>query len=439
MAKLTRRTVVTGVALTGGAALAACGTASTASQPGTASAPSKRPVTVQIMDRKPTDLTIREYTQISKNHTVAHPNVTVDRLDPGADDRDAKFAIMFAAGNAPDVLWMDSTNAGVFRDQKMLRPVDNYIKRDRYDLDDMFPAIQGIYQYKGQNFGVLHTVSPWLLVYNKTLFQKKDVKLPTENWTWEDLKDAMLRLTGGKGDSATYGGVFSRTWATQTFVYQNNAQVADDIYTPTKCTLDSKAAIEGIDFLVDLYVKRNAAVEDPAKTGGVKTSDLWTQGRLGLNFTSIWSHKQWARDLQFEWDQQVPQRNKTRATVVSSSAYIVSQQSKVPDDAWELVKTLNSKESETLLSQTGTLMLGRRSVASSDPFLKSVPKPANMKAFVQITDYSKPPHLVHATGKDFTVLWNKLMDLVWKGDQSTTTAITELVRQANALFQQAPK
>jgi ABC-type glycerol-3-phosphate transport system substrate-binding protein len=124
---------------------------------------------------------------------------------------------------------------------------------------------------------------------------------------------------------------------------------------------------------------------------------------------------------------------------VSSSAYIVNQQSKVPDDAWELVKTLNSKESHTLLSQTGTLMLGRRSVASSDAFLKAVPKPANMKAFIQITEYAKPPHLVHATGKDFTALWNTTMAPVWKGEQSVTAAMTDMARQANAMFQQAPK
>ena len=434
-----RKALLGGLALPASAALGACGVSGGQSGTGGGQGAAKAPVTVRIMDRKPADLTILEYTQISQAHMAARPNVTVTRLDPGADDRDAKFMAMFAAGDAPDVLWMDSTNAGVFREQKMLRAVDAYIKRDKYDLDDFFPAIQSIYQYKGQSFGVLHTVSPWLLVYNKTLFDKKNVKPPSDNWTWDDLKDAMLRLTAGEGGDATYGGVFSRTWATQTFVYQNNGKVADDLYTPTKFMLDSKESLEGIEFLVDLYVRRNAAVEDAAKTGGVTTSQLWMQGRLGLNFTSIWSHKQWARDLQFEWDQQVPQKNKARATVVSSSAYIVNQQSKVPDDAWDLVKTLNSKESQALLSQTGTLMLGRRSVANSDAFLKAVPKPANMKAFVQITEYSKPPHLVHATGKDFTALWNTVMAPVWKGEQSVTAAMTDMARQANAMFQQAAK
>ena len=392
------------------------------------------------MDRNTTDLTLPEYTRISENHTRQYPNVTVERASVlPTEDRDKKFQTLVAAGTPPDLLWMDSTNAGKNREDGLLRPLDPFIKRDRFDLDDFFPAIQGIYQYKGQHYGLLHTVSPWLLVYNKTLFDKKGIKPPTETWTWADLKDAMLRLTGGAGDEATYGGVFSRTWATQTFVYQNDGKVVDDLYAPTRFMLDTPASQEGITFLVDLYARHNAAVEDKEKTGGLTPAQLWTAGRLGLNFTSIWSHKAWARDLSFEWDQQVPQTNKQRATVVSSSAYIIAQGSKHPEEAWDAVKTLSSKESLALLSGTGTLMLGRRSVATSDAFLKSVPKPANMKAFVTITEYARPPHLVHAVGKDFTDLWNKTMAPVWNGEQAVPTAMTDMARQANAMFQAAKR
>jgi len=94
--------------------------------------------------------------------------------------------------------------------------------------------------------------------------------------------------------------------------------------------------------MVDLYVKNNALVEDKDRTGGYTATQLWESGRLGINYTSIWNHRAWSQKLQFDWDQAVTPQNKQRATVVSSSAYIVSQASTHPAEAWELVKHINS-------------------------------------------------------------------------------------------------
>jgi multiple sugar transport system substrate-binding protein len=330
---------------------------------------------------------------------------------------------------------MDAGKTGDYRTKKALLLLDPLIKRDRYDLPDFFPAAQSIYQFQNQNWGILFDVAPWLLVYNKTLFDRKAVRPPTESWTWNDLREALLRLTsGGTSDSDTFGAVFSRRWANQTFAYQNGGKVVDDLYAPTKLLLDSKEALEGIDFHVDLYVKRNAAIEDAARTGGFTARQLWEGGRLGINFTSIWSHRMWAQSLQFDWDQMPPQQGKQRATIVSSAAYIIPQLSKAPEAAWGLLKALNGKEAHTLFAGTGTIMPGRRSVTLSDAFLK-VAKPANMRAFVQIMDYAKPPQLVHPLEPDFRQLWDTSMAPVWEGKQSTPTAMADMTRQANAMFQ----
>ena len=79
-------------------------------------------------------------------------------------------------------------------------------------------------------------------------------------------------------------------------------------------------------------------------------------------------------------------------------------------------------------------MPGRRSVTLSDAFLK-VAKPANMRAFVQIMDYAKPPQLIHPLEPDFRQLWDTSMAPVWEGKQSTPTGIADMTRQANAMFQ----
>jgi multiple sugar transport system substrate-binding protein len=434
--RLTRRSLhraAAGATAAGASVLAACaapGASGGGQGAGAPGAARSGPVTVQVMDWG-----TPEHDEVNKRFMAATPNVTVERMTPTAgQERHQKFETALAGGEPPDLFWMDAGRTGDFREKKILLPLDPLIKRDRFDLPDFFPAAQSIYQYGGQNWGVLFDVAPWLLVYNKTLFEKRAVRLPTESWTWNDLREAMLRLTsGGAGESDTFGGAFSRRWAPQTFVYQNGGKVVDDLYAPTKLLLESKEAQEGIDFHVDLYARHNAAVEDAAKTGGFTATQLWEAGRLGLNYTSIWSHRKWRDTLPFDWDQLPPQQGKQRSTVVSSAAYIIPQASKQPEAAWGLLQALNGKEAHTLFAETGTIMPGRRSVTLSDAFLK-VTKPANMRAFVQIMEYARPTQLVHPLEVDFRKLWDTSMAPVWEGKQNTATAMTDMTRQANAMF-----
>jgi multiple sugar transport system substrate-binding protein len=427
-----RNALVAGVLVPAGAVLAACGAA--APQEESKAANAKGPVTLQILDRSPGDALISDYDKILQRFTQTHANVKVERVDTGGQDRDKKFQVMAVAGQPADVDWMDQSNVGPSREQGLLRVLDTHIKRDKYDLDDFYAMAEKIYQYRGQTYGILHTTSPRIYVYNKTLFQKRGVALPTDDWTWAQLRDALTRLTGGNGGDATYGGAMGKNLEFPGFVYQNGGKVVDDLFTPAKCLLDSKEALEGIQFLVDMDVKQGISVSDPEKTGGLTVAQLWNAGRLGVYHTSIWSHKVWARDLQFEWDQVVPAKNKARATMLSSSGHVMAQLSKTPDEAWLLVKELNSKESMSALARTGGLMLGRKSVSNSDAFLKAVPKPANMRAFAAAMDYAYPTRLCNGLSVDFYDLTVKQMAPVWAGQQSVPAAMAEVVRQANAMF-----
>ena len=73
-------------------------------------------------------------------------------------------------------------------------------------------------------------------------------------------------------------------------------------------------------------------------------------------------------------------------------------------------------------------------MSNSDAFLRAVPKPANMKAFAQAMEYAYPTRVCNALSVDFYDLTVKQMAPVWAGTQSVPAAMTEVVRQANAMF-----
>lgn len=45
----------------------------------------------------------------------------------------------------------------------------------------------------------------FVLAYNKDLFDQFGVDYPTDDWTWDDLKEAAEKFVSGEGADATYG------------------------------------------------------------------------------------------------------------------------------------------------------------------------------------------------------------------------------------------
>jgi multiple sugar transport system substrate-binding protein len=66
-----------------------------------------------------------------------------------------KFTTMVAGGTPPALVSMDSTQGVRFADQGDMVPLDDYIKRDKYDLNDYIPVSLDQYRWKGKLYALL--------------------------------------------------------------------------------------------------------------------------------------------------------------------------------------------------------------------------------------------------------------------------------------------
>ena len=115
-----------------------------------------------------------------------------------------------------------------------LEPIDGYIHdktltNPDFDYEDFFPNTQPI--INGKHIGISQSVNPSALIYRKDLFEKYDVKVPTN---WKELEQAAKKLTldtNGDGKTDIYGWIArmnnENTSPFSIFLYNNGATYLD--------------------------------------------------------------------------------------------------------------------------------------------------------------------------------------------------------------------
>lgn len=114
----------------------------------------------------------------------------------------------FIEKEQPDIVVLGRDHYGTFAGKGSLMDLTPLIKRDKYDIDTIFPGM--IKFLKEAGGGKLYGLSPTFdgsaVIYNADLFEKYGVPLPQDGMTWEELFDLAERfpITGDE-DSRIYG------------------------------------------------------------------------------------------------------------------------------------------------------------------------------------------------------------------------------------------
>src|SRR5688572_27008781 len=99
-----------------------------------------------------------------------------------------------AAGTIQEVVLFEGNFFQSFKDQGAFTAIDQALKQQKVSMAD-YTVVPGIYQDKGKQYGMPFqlVLSGWY--YNVDLFQERGLKLPDENWTWDDVLAAAQALT----------------------------------------------------------------------------------------------------------------------------------------------------------------------------------------------------------------------------------------------------
>jgi len=179
-----------------------------------------------------------------------------------------KILTQAAAGTPPDLAHTHPRDYHSWVNAGALLPLDSYLKKDKQNVPDIVPTALDYWNRDGHHWAMPNNLSVQNLYFNKELFARQGLKTPDQyekegNWTVETYLDLARKLTTGTGDNKIFGAV----WTTQTsmdihlgFLWPFGADLWDKEQRHT--LLDSKEALDAIQFMADLTAKYGVSPND---------------------------------------------------------------------------------------------------------------------------------------------------------------------------------
>lgn len=369
---LTRREFLAASAMAGaGAFAAACGTGGPAS---TATPSTNGPVTLSFYSYKLTDNAAGPVIEgLLKQYEAKNPHVTITRQPVAFADYQKKLLIQMQGGDAPDVALTAAEFMLSLAAQDFLLPLGDLV--NRYKQSALFEVPSGLrkgIQYQGKDYFIPITGSIFLLTWNAALFQKAGLNPDQPPRTWTELLDVAKKLTQPAQNIYGWGMVGEPTSSTSRRVLQWLQSGGAEFFSADgkSVTVNSSAGVDALTFWASLA---QASAPGAVNAKFQQTLTGYAQGRIAM-WDSAPNNAIGADQIQPGILQQTrmgAMPNPFKPPVFSDG-YVVSRNSKYPDEAFKLVSWLAAVD-QMVPWVKGTYGIPMRTALGSAPGIKDLP------------------------------------------------------------------
>ncbi|MBP1992997.1 ABC transporter substrate-binding protein [Paenibacillus eucommiae] len=285
----------------------------------------------------------------------------------------------------PDVLMLDINQYEKMAADGKLLDLDVVIQKDKFDIENILPAVTDILRSKGNGrlYGLAASFYSNVLMYNRDLFEQYGIEVPRDQMSWSEVLDLAKRFpTTGEEDKRIYG-FFQNNYG-QASVYQFASMIGGteklSIIDPenlkvTINTDDWKRVFQtSIDALNSKAMNSSKAENNNMQTtyGDFLKRDYFISGRAAMTIGSYYmldqikQAKNEIKDFKpFNWDlvtAPVDLKNPDLTNSFGVSELMaINAQSTEQRAAWEFIKYLNSDEFAKIISRSTQQLLSRTS------------------------------------------------------------------------------
>jgi len=310
----------------------------------------------------------------------------------------SKVETMIAGGTPPDVMYMGGGFLHSFAKKGALVEMDEYIRKDKQlNMEDFFAQYKNGYMYKGKIYGIPRDVGPFVMFYNKEIFDKENVPYPDETWDWDKLIEQGKKLTrdlnnDGKVDQYAYDLTFGYE-ETMRAIWGFNGRILNK--NMTRSEMNSGINIKVIKKLKDLIYRYKISPTPQVR----RAAPLFETGRIAIHPDGYWMIRYYQKRLTFKWGVGPVIKGLKRVGFLSGTSYSIPKDSKNKEMAWKLVKYLTSHRIQKINALKGLAIPVRKKTA----YDKEVMKLPYMELFVGSVLYSQAP--------PFNPDWNEMISI----------------------------
>jgi len=358
---------------------------------------------------------LEPYRRLAEQFHQEHPDIIVEvkMLD-----------ITGAGGAAPDLASM-AQSADCFqwypgfqepKNRQAILGLEPFLEADlAFNTDDFFPQLFEQFTYQGQIWGLPADVTPFVIEYNKDLFDAAGVGYPTLGWTWEDFLEAAMTLTTGEGEDKQYGFV-AEVFESSDLLFmleRLGANLVNEEDDPPAFTFTDPSVIEALRWYASLSTEHGVKpifITDLTKLVGASASYLEREGLINQGRAAMWTSSGTTAALFGPRSNlnigvaPLPARadGTSRASLVTASGYFISATTENHLACWQWITFLTGQ------AEAVQGFPARRSVAESEAYRQRVGADKADAYMASIMDVAEPSALQVISDEDWlggALLW----------------------------------
>jgi len=136
-------------------------------------------------------------------------------------------------------------------------PLDALIEQDStFKVDDFYPGTMDAFKLEGKTYAIPSGLDPWVMYYNRDLFDAYQVPYPQPDWTWDDFLLKAGALT--HKEEGIFGYTPRQNYPDALlFLMQHGGQLVDQTGKPT---LDDPLNVEAMQWYAGLFQEYHVAL-----------------------------------------------------------------------------------------------------------------------------------------------------------------------------------
>lgn len=302
--------------------------------------------------------------QVIDRFEKTHKGTKVNFITSTQAEYGQKIQAQLAANQLPDVFYMGPEAVRLYVDNGKVLDLAPYVQNaEGVDFSDLYEGAVDCYRYDGAILGQGKEIwalpkdfGPFALAYNKTMFEKEGVPLPSKDvpYTWKEWMDVNEKFTkdkNGDGQADQFGTGLNVRWSFIQFVWGNGVDFLDA--TKTKVDITNPKFVEALQFWADMTLggtvidgkKYGPVTPSASQAQSLDTYQRWLKGELAFFPAGPWDLAAFNKTLKFEYDLipwPVHTDKSLTATWRGGVGYAVAANTKNPKAAAELALFLSA-------------------------------------------------------------------------------------------------
>ncbi|MBB6691882.1 extracellular solute-binding protein [Cohnella xylanilytica] len=357
----------------------------------------------------------------------AHPNIKVKNVAMPTDSFNQKLLVSAAGAQLPDAARIDIVMT------PQLAKLGTLVEQDSLEGFDelkakVFPGPLTTNLYNGKYYGIPLDTNTKVLLYNPELLAKAGLSGPPK--TMDEFVEAMGKLSGGQGNSATYGYQFGvDLWWLGPWLWSNGADVLSPDLTKATGYMNGDKTIALIEKLQELGKAGHVTGFHNGDLGG---TDGLAKGKYAMIDDGPWAFdvlKKQYPSFKFE-AAQYPAGEGGSAQVVGGENFVLFKSSDAEHQAaaYEFEKFMLSDEAQIAMAKVGQM-----------PVVASLTDHPDIKAIEYFAPYMEQMKTAKARPSvpayaQIDKLFSDAVSQVLLGKASAKDALDKAAKQADALL-----